>query len=194
MSSKIKYILSLIAAFLSLIMLGVVSIVLFRAKRTVAPEVAPGRQGVQAKPVTTQKPDAKPANKDSALQQQVTELRKQQFGVPSESSSVIGTLGGLPEPLSRALIRYLSAPRVFVVVYETGQKGYRLEEDSAVSFADTRQAWQDGLLKDRLLLSTKNSPTEMLLSAQVEKYRFVITLSKLTEHTTGQTIRIIEER
>lgn len=188
MSPKTKYILEVCAGLVAIMAIGIAAIVLLRAKRTSAPEILPPQQGIKKEPVTSQ------GSSDGGLRQQVAELRKQQFGVPSESSSVVGTFGDLPESLRRALTRYLSAPRVFAVVYDTGQKGYRLEEDSAAPFVDIRQTWQDGLLKDKLLLSTKNNPVEMMLSAKVEKYRFVVTLSKLTERTTGQAVHIIEEK
>lgn len=177
MSQKTKYIMSAVCGFLAILAIGAGAIVLLRAKRTVAPEIQ--QSTVQQTP----------ANAEVA--KQVQDLRKEQFSVPTEKKAEPSTLSVLPSVLQQVFSKPGGNLQVYAVEYVDGSQGFRIEQDVDEPLQAVYSAWQKQLLDAKQLVSAKSDSSETMMSAKVGAYKLVFVFSKLTETTTGQTIRAV---
>lgn len=184
MNQKTKYILSIVAGFILVFAIGISAIKIFKAKRSTAPEA-------DVTAITNTQPGQPKAL--TPIQKQVQQLRTEQFGLPTEVGSADLVFADLPAVLQAVFKNYAASATVYGVTYAQGRIGFRLEQDVAMPMDKLTQQWQDQLIASKQFLSSKNDPTEIAYAAKIENYKVIFIFSKLTDSSTGQTIRVVQE-
>lgn len=179
MSQKTKYILSIILGFVLVFAIGIGSIKLFKAKRSKAPEDGVISNG-----------SAIPGVSDEVKKRDLEAKQAGDFDVPAEQGSSQIDFTTLPADI-QLLLKTPENANVYSVVYIDGSKGYRIEQDSANGLQKLTVDWRTILQTHKYLVSGKSSTEQTFYSAKVGTWKVVVVLSKLTNTSTGQTIRVI---
>lgn len=169
----------------------VFAVVLLGSASAVAVRVAlHGRSSVPVKgltssasePTTTNTPKTTPAV-DQPLGDFVLPAEKTvtSVGVTSVPKVVISLLGDTKDA------------RAYSVEYANGSKGYRVERDIAQSLTQVSSLWQTAIQTADISAQSKVSEDQILYQTQSGGYKIVVTLSRLTSATTGQSVTAVQQ-
>lgn len=176
-----KYIAAIVLGFLAILAIGVVSIKLFRAKRSTAPE----HEAMLSVVAPTPTPTASPRATNSEL---LLEVPRVTDTAPLDSAAV-------PE----AVVKYMGQERAGVVVqsvtFEGGRTGVKVERDLSIGITALNDLLRAGVTEDRTLLAYKTSPrfSEFAFRSVNPAGRVVVNLTQKSETVTTFSAYLIFE-
>lgn len=174
-----KYILGIVLGFVVIIGLGLVSIKLFRAKRSVAPE----QEAAMSMPTAT--PSAVPTSSNETAA----------YSVPEVASSKSVDSASLPAPLRSLVGDAQNGVQVMSVEFKGGQTGLQFTREAPVAYAAMTKTFKEAVLRDRSLLAYRIGAEESTFAFRSTNppARVVVTAKEKTATTTSLTGYIIFE-
>lgn len=181
MSQKTKYILSTIAGFLAILVIGVAAIKLMKAKRTTAPDVdQASMKDIMAKQTA-------PPQDAAAV---VPPGKPVPMPLPAELTSAPAVFADIPLEVQQLVVGDGTGFTVYKVDYAGGLQGYRLERDKQVAFDADVQAWRSRV-KGWRSANGQLSKDAYRMELYKGKVRVYAELNKLTETQTSEQIRVL---
>ncbi len=175
-----KYIVGLVFA---VVLLGSAGAVAVRV-------VLHGRSSVPVKGLTSSA--SEPTKADAPKTTPAVEQSLGDFVLPVEKTVTSVSLTDVPKAVI-SLLGDTQDARAYSVEYANGSKGYRVERDIAQSLTQVSSRWQTAIQTADISARSKVSEDQALYQTQSGGYKILVTLSRLTSATTGQSVAVIPQ-
>lgn len=171
----------------------VFAVLLFGSASAVAVRIVlHGKSSVPVKGLTSSasEPAVQP-NAAPTQQPTPTAVTVEDFVLPVEKSATSMSLADVPKAVT-GLLGEVKDAHAFRVEYANGSKGYRVERDMAQSLATVSGQWQSIIQTANISARSKVSEDQALYQTQNGGYTILVTLSRLTDKTTGQSVSALQ--
>ena len=162
---RIKYLLSVVVGFLTILAIGIISVVMFRAKRSIAPE----QQSVPVQDVQPLKP----------------------LLIPAEKATGVGALEDLPEFVRSTIRPADGGIKVYSVEFVNGQRGFRVEQDTSLALNVLAGRWREIFAIQKLQVKNVTRADGIFLEVTTEAVTIQVRLLRLTNSSTGLLIYVL---